>query len=82
MSNEPRNFSGALFKNTRKEQPNHPDYNGTAMIGGVHMWVSAWVKESAKGTKYMSLSFKRKDEQRASDSLGRADLDDGAEIPF
>lgn len=81
MSNEPRDYSGALFKNARKEKDTHPDYNGTAMINGVHMWVSAWIKESSKGVKYMSLAFKKKDEQRASATLDRRDdLDE--EIPF
>lgn len=52
---------GALFKNNRKEQPNHPDYNGTINVGGVDYWLNAWVKEGKKdGRKYFSLSVKEK----------------------
>lgn len=53
---------GALFRNDRKEQPNHPDYRGSLNVDGVDYWISAWLKESAKG-KFMSLSVKPKDQQ-------------------
>jgi hypothetical protein len=57
-SNELR---GVLFKNDRKEKDTHPDYKGSAEIEGVEYWLSAWIKTSTKG-KFMSLSFKAKDE--------------------
>ena len=63
MAYEQRDNSGSLFKNDRKETANHPDYKGTAMVGGVEMWMSAWIKESANGTKFMSFSFQPKDQQ-------------------
>lgn len=50
MAYEQREGSGSLFKNDRKEQPNHPDYKGSALIGGVEYWVSAWIKEGAKAS--------------------------------
>lgn len=53
---------GALFKNNRKEQPNHPDYNGTINVGGKDYWLNAWLKESKKdGKKFFSLSVKPKE---------------------
>jgi hypothetical protein len=58
-SNELR---GVLFKNDRKEKDTHPDYKGSAEIGGVEYWLSAWIKTSAKG-KFMSLSFTEKEAQ-------------------
>jgi hypothetical protein len=53
--------SGALFKNDRKEKPNHPDYTGSAEIEDVDYWLSAWIKDGKKG-KFMSLSFKPKED--------------------
>lgn len=52
---------GALFKNKEKETPKHPDYQGNINVGGQEFWLSAWLKESKAGEKYMSLSVKAKD---------------------
>jgi uncharacterized protein (DUF736 family) len=51
---------GALFKNDDKEQDNHPDYKGQINVGGQEFWISAWLKTSKNGTKFMSLSVKPK----------------------
>ena len=70
--------SGALFKNDRKEKPNHPDYRGDAEVDNVQYWLSAWVKEGKKG-KFFSLSFQPKDQPK------EADADDNItdeDIPF
>jgi len=64
MSYEQRDNSGSLFKNERKEKENHPDYKGACMVGGVEMWMSAWLKTGANGTKFMSFSFQPKDQQQ------------------
>lgn len=78
--------SGALFKNDRKETENHPDFNGTALVNGVEMWVAAWVKTYEKRgerRKYFSLSFTPKDakpQTRASAEKAVADMD--GDIPF
>ena len=65
MAYEQRDNSGSLFKNDRKEKENHPDYKGGCMVGGVEMWMSAWLKTGANGTKFMSFSFQPKDQQQA-----------------
>ena len=62
MAFEQKDNSGALFKNKRKETDTQPDYNGTAMIGGVEYYMNAWLKESKAGEKYFSFSFKQKNE--------------------
>lgn len=64
MAREQRNNDGALFKNDRKEQDNHPDYTGSAVIDGVEYWVSAWVKTSQAGKKFFSMAYKPKEGQR------------------
>ena len=55
---------GVLFKNDRKDSEKHPDYKGNINVGGVEYWLSAWIKESAKG-KFMSLSIQPKEEQKS-----------------
>ena len=57
---EKRDNSGALFKNDRKDKDTHPDYTGSALIDGVDMWISAWIKKG-NGKTFMSLAFKPKD---------------------
>ena len=64
MAYEIRPNSGSLFKN-EKQKENHPDYKGSAMINGVEMWMSAWLKTGANGTKFMSFSFQPKEQQQA-----------------
>jgi uncharacterized protein (DUF736 family) len=60
---------GALFKNDRKEQENHPDYKGSVNVGGVDYWLSAWLKRSQSGKSFMSLSVKPKDDQPRQESI-------------
>lgn len=52
---------GALFRNTRKEKDTHPDHNGSINVEGVEYWLSAWIKESKTGTKFFSVSVKKKE---------------------
>ena len=91
MAFEQRDNSGALFKNSRKEKVTHPDYRGPCMVGGVELEVSAWLKTSGNGTKYMSLSFGEKWEPnqvtarpaQVNDQQGPHNDDlDSEEIPF
>ena len=57
MAYEQNPNSGSLFKNTRKNAPNQPDYEGNALIDGVQKRIAAWIKTSKNGTTYMSLAF-------------------------
>lgn len=87
--NQQRDNSGVLFKNDRKTQDNHPDYNGSALIDGVDYWMSAWLKDGQKG-KFMSFAFKPKDDQARQPAPrqaparrpARRDQDDMDDIPF
>ena len=78
---------GVLFKNNRKEADNHPDYTGNINVGGVDYWLSAWIKTSAKGTKYMSLSVQPKEPmgeetQVPPKEVAKADVFEGEAMPF
>lgn len=54
---------GALFKNDDKQSDSHPDYKGSIDVDGDEFWLSAWIKTSKAGKKYMSLSIKPKEER-------------------
>ena len=76
---------GALFKNDKKETDKHPDYKGPMNFNGEDGYLSAWLRESKDGKKYMSLSWSRKGEfgEKAQDAgyteAGNPPRD---EIPF
>lgn len=57
----PKDLTGSLFKNDRKNTANHPDYTGSIMVNGQEFWLSAWLKDRSGGGKYMSLGLKAKD---------------------
>lgn len=63
MTYKPKDNSGSLWKNDRREKDTHPNAKGSAVIDGVEYWVSAWTRETDDGQKYQSLSFKRKEEK-------------------
>ena len=64
MAYQQKENSGSLFKNDKREKETHPNATGTALIGGVEYWVSAWTKDGKNG-KWQSLSFKPKEERSA-----------------
>lgn len=91
MSYENKPNTGALFKNTRKENDNHPDYRGPLHIECPecnHQFEreqSAWLKESKAGAKYMSLSLKepfKKGEQKPAPKREQQDDPFNDSIPF
>jgi uncharacterized protein (DUF736 family) len=51
---------GSLFKNDRKDDAKFPDYKGSINVDGTEYWLSAWIKVSKDGAKFMSLSVKNK----------------------
>lgn len=58
---------GAIFKNSKKTTEKHPDYNGRINVNGQDIYISLWVKESAKGQKYFSASVQ---EAKQENNLG------------
>ena len=86
MAYEHKPGSFSLFKNDRKEKDSHPDYKGDGMdLEGNAVWVSAWLKEGAKG-KFMSCQIKRKEEVAkagaAKVSKAADSFDNESDLPF
>jgi uncharacterized protein (DUF736 family) len=54
---EQRNNTGAIFKNDNKKAENHPDYKGKVLVNDKEMEIALWLKTSAKGLKFFSVSF-------------------------
>ena len=85
MSEYDNTDRGALFRNDKKEADNHPDYKGSINVGGTDYWLSAWLKTSNAGAKYMSLSVKPKDapaQKPAPKAPVRQAFDDSEDVPF
>ena len=90
MSNyEQKAGTGAIFKNNKKEKETHPDYNGKILDPNGKEWeLSLWVKKSAAGNSYFSVSVKepwKKDvvDARVETKTGNALLDDDpSDLPF
>lgn len=53
-------LKGVFFKNDDKASEQHPDYKGSATVGGVDYFMDAWVNTADSGRKYMSVKFKEK----------------------
>lgn len=66
--------NGALFKNTRKKQPNHPDWTGSINVEGDDFYLNGWVKETKDGQKYFSLSIKPKDSRKQDEAQSDDDI--------
>ncbi|MEI8288636.1 MAG: hypothetical protein WCH99_04135 [Verrucomicrobiota bacterium] len=82
MSNPANHGSGLLFKNFRKQKPNHPDYIGTAEIDGKKLEISAWIKPLKNGKgKFMSLSYSEPRERGNAAGLPTAEQPASTEAP-
>jgi hypothetical protein len=80
MAYTPKPGSGQLFRNTDKQQDADRDYQGSATLpDGTEVWLSGWLKDGKRG-KFLSLSFKPKQERVDRSRPLRDDLDDA--IPF
>lgn len=66
MAYQPKDGSGALFKNDKGDNPARPDYRGDIMLGGVLYEISAWVKPlpSDASKRFMSMAGKPKQQQQ------------------
>ena len=86
---ETRNNTGAIFKNDNKKTDNHPDYKGKVLVNNKEMEVALWLKTSAKGLKFFSVSFNepyiKNDEPQITGTLTSPtyiNLDANDDLPF
>ena len=82
MAYEKRDNSGSLFRNDKKETDAHPDYTGSATIEGKDFWLSAWMKTSESGRRWMSFSFKPKEAKPAPKREPARRFDPDRDVPF
>lgn len=85
MAFEPRDNSGALFKNDDKTEDKHPNAKGSALIGGIDYWIAAWTKTDKNGNKFQSLAFKPKDEAKANHEASKRmtkQTEEEEDLPF
>ena len=73
--------TGSLFRNDKREKESQPNAKGSALVGGIEYWVSAWTNATKDGEPYQSLRFSRKDENTAPRPKEESpDFDD--DLPF
>ena len=53
---------GVLFVNREKKTEKSPDFSGSLDVAGIQYNLSAWKKQSKKGTSFLSVSVSKKQE--------------------
>lgn len=85
MAFEPKDMTGTLFVNDKKEKDTHPDRQGYLIVEGRKLWLSGWLKKKDGKDPFLSLSCKWADEQAEKireayeEASGPDDADD---LPF
>lgn len=77
---------GILFRNEERRNDRSPEYTGTINIMGKEHKLSAWIKESKSGKKFLSLSVSSpvapKKEERPVEPLETTMMDELDKLPF
>lgn len=75
---------GVLGRNKNRESENYPEYTGSINVDGVDYWLNGWVKENKKdGSKFFSLSVKRKESKQGGQPSSHQSNDSSSEeVPF
>lgn len=83
MSDYDNTNRGALFKNDKGDNPKRPDYTGTLDVGGVPHKLSAWLRESKKGDKFLSISVEPSEPKQERPAKAKPQQQDDDELlPF
>jgi hypothetical protein len=76
MAFTPKDNTGSLWINDRKNKDEHPDRTGSIMVAGTEYRINGRIKKTADGKPFMSLSVRPK----AGETAAKPVLDDT--IPF
>jgi hypothetical protein len=83
MAFEHKDNTGSLFRNKDRKTDKHPSHTGQGKVFGTEVWISGWVNETSDGSKFFSLKFQPKDEQKPKSREPGEDDDMGDDdIPF
>ena len=62
MADYNKTNTGTMSANQKKrEGKQDPDYTGKLDVEGVDYWLSAWIRKSSTGSKFLSISLKKKE---------------------
>ena len=61
----------ALFRNDKGDNEKRPDYRGTIQVNGVEYELSAWIRTSKRGDKFMSGEVKPKRERATAEAAAK-----------
>lgn len=67
---------GSLFSNASKEKETQPDYTGKVLLEGKTYRLAGWIRKSATGKNYLSLSISEPNPEKKFEPNG-ADSGDG-----
>lgn len=85
MSNYDNSNRGSIWKNEDRKSDAHPQFKGSAEVGGVEYWVSGWLRKPDANPKApaMSFSFTPKEVQNTAPAPAASnDFDTDESIPF
>jgi hypothetical protein len=87
MSGYDNSNRGSIWKNEDRKSDTHPQFKGSAEVGGVEYWVSGWLRKADANPKApaMSFSFTAKEVQSNKSQPTQApanDFDTDESIPF
>ncbi|XDD49444.1 DUF736 family protein [Leptospira sp. WS92.C1] len=60
---------GSLFSNATKEKETQPDYTGKVLLEGKTYRLAGWIRKSATGKNYLSLSISEPNLEKRTGSI-------------
>ncbi|MCL8312811.1 DUF736 domain-containing protein [Leptospira interrogans] len=68
---------GSLFSNAAKEKETQPDYTGKVLLEGKTYRLAGWIRKSATGKNYLSLSLSEPNFEKKSEGSSVITVTDG-----